>query len=93
MKELHECLLKEQTFGLADTKSSFLICFAMLFNLGFLLQIGLILYTGIKGTSCKITCVLKKNYWKVLLPCHSPSVSRGRTETSVSWDQNCSRPK
>lgn len=38
-------------------------------------------------------CVLKKNYWNVLLPCHSPSASRGRTEKSVSWDQNCSRPK
>lgn len=28
-----------------------------------------------------------------MLPCHSPSASRGRTEKSVSWDQNCSRPK
>lgn len=57
------------------------------------IQIGLILYTSIKRTSCKITCALKKNYWKVLLPCHFLSSSRGRTEKSVSGDQNCSRPK
>lgn len=68
-----------------------LCCFIWIFS--YWTQTGLILYTGIKETSCKSTRVLKKSYWKVLLPCRSPSASRGRTEKSVSWDQNCSRPK
>lgn len=67
----------------------------MLFYLDFFcywIQIGLILYASIKETSCKITCVLKRNYWKMLPPCLYLHQGEGQKNlfsgTKIAQDQN-----